>query len=321
MKQPDHEEFPSKDTLSDKVRRQAYLNSKGISPNSPHQLDLLFPDTIGSHDGLRHIPNDYARSSLFTTRRNVPRENLIRKKLFNHNTNTTILYTGSELRAEDDELVWLQIVKYCENVPLGEPVEFSIKDLVLDIGWHKNGRYYTKAEESISRLKATEILALNDKAYGKSGALSLIQKYTTVNDEKGSQSRYRVWLDPNLIVLFAGNTFTSHLWDVYRSLSPTARRLVDYIESHKHPFPLSLDSFQELCASSSSKKYEWRRHVKKICEEIQLAGIVNVAIVDEKDQICCVRNTRPDNGNHAQSGAQAAQGGTMPAQAPKTKPG
>lgn len=47
----------------DKIHRSAYLNSKGIKPNAQFHLDLIFPKTIGEREDLRHIPNDYARSS------------------------------------------------------------------------------------------------------------------------------------------------------------------------------------------------------------------------------------------------------------------
>ena len=94
------------------------------------------------------------------------------EKLFHYNEFVSILYTGIELRAEDDEIVWLQILNYGQTVPLGEPFEFGIKDLVRDVNWSKNGRNYDRARECISRLKANEVLALNTKAYGKSGAVS-----------------------------------------------------------------------------------------------------------------------------------------------------
>lgn len=65
----------------ERSRRNAFLSSKGIKPNAPFQLDLLFPDTIGVRDDLRHIPNDYARSSLFTARnKRAPRRTLLREK-------------------------------------------------------------------------------------------------------------------------------------------------------------------------------------------------------------------------------------------------
>ena len=268
----------------DRAQRTAYLNSKGINPSAQFQLDLVFPETIGDREDLRHIPNDYARSSIFTARnKRAARRNFLHEKLFHYNEFVTILYTGIELRAEDDEIIWLQILNYGQRVPLGDSFEFSIKDLVSDVGWHKNGRYYDKARECISRLKANEVLALNSKAYGKSGAISLIQNYTVINDAEGKPTEYRVWIDPNLIVLFAGNTFTSHAWEMYRELSPVARRLADYIESHKHPYPLSLEKFQQMCGSDDASITSWRQTVKKACIEVMEKKVaVNACLVNDQ---------------------------------------
>ena len=97
------EHLGSVDKSIERAQRNAFLNSKGIKPNSQFQLDLIFPDTIGDRDDLRHIPNDYARSSIFTARnKREPRRTLMHEKLFHYNENVTIYYTGIELRAEDD---------------------------------------------------------------------------------------------------------------------------------------------------------------------------------------------------------------------------
>ena len=268
----------------DRAQRTAYLNSKGINPGAQFQLDLVFPETIGDREDLRHIPNDYARSSIFTARnKRAARRNFLHEKLFHYNEFVTILYTGIELRAEDDEIIWLQILNYGQRVPLGDSFEFSIKDLVSDVGWHKNGRYYDKARECISRLKANEVLALNSKAYGKSGAISLIQNYEVINDAEGTPTEYRVWIDKNLILLFAGNTFTSHAWEMYRELSPVARRMADYIESHKHPYPLSLEKFQQMCGSTDASITSWRQTVKKACIEVMEKKVaVNACLVNDQ---------------------------------------
>jgi hypothetical protein len=271
----------------DKMQRNAYLNSKGIKPNSLCQLDLF--ESIAERNDLRHIPNDYARSSLFTARnKKAPRKSLVHEKLFHYNEHVSILYTGIELRAEDDEIVWLQILNYGKAVSLGEPFEFSVKDLVRDVNWSKSGRNYERVRECISRLKANEVLALNNKAYGKSGAISLIHKYEVINDADGRPTQYRVWINPNLILLFAGNTFTSHNWEVYRDLSPVARRLADYIESHKHPFPLSLEKFRQMCGSIDAKTFSWRQTVRKACSEVQTAGVADNAFLAKDDKICCI---------------------------------
>ncbi len=147
------------------LQRKAYLNNKGIKPTQPFQLNLLFPDTVDQRDDLRHLPNEHARSSLYTARnKNEPRRTLEYEKLFCYNEYITMFYTGIELRAEDDEIICLQIYSYGQNLPLGQPFDFALKDLVRDVNWAKNGQNYDRARVCISRLKANEILALNSKA-------------------------------------------------------------------------------------------------------------------------------------------------------------
>jgi hypothetical protein len=275
----------------DDIQRKAFLHSKDINPNNKFQLDKIFPQSIGKRNDLRHMPNDYARSSLFTaTNKNQPRKTLMRKKLFHYNEFVSIIYTGIELRAEDDEIVWMQILKYGQGVPLGELFEFSVKDLVKDVGWAKNGRNYDRVRDCISRLRANDVLALNSKAYGKSGSVCLIGNYEALNDEDGKPTTYRTWLDPNLIVLFAGKTFTSHTWESFRKLSPVARRLANYIESHKHPYPLDLETFQQMCGSQDTSTTSWRQTVKKACVELQEVKIIETAMLTKDDKICCIRN-------------------------------
>lgn len=272
----------------DRIQRRAYLKKSGIT-GEQYQLDLLFPATISRND-LRHIPNDYARSSLFTARsKTLERRTLTRETLFHYNEHITILYTGIELRAEDDELVWLQILNFGRNVPLGQPFEFRIVDLVREVGWSKNGRNYHRARQCITRLKANEVLALNSKAYGSSGAISLIQNYVVVNNGLGEPTDYRVWIDPNLVLLFAGNTFTCHAWGVYRKLTPVARRLVDYIESHRHPFPLAVSKLHSICSSADANATSWRQTVRRACAEIMEYNIARVAVLKE-DFIYCYRD-------------------------------
>jgi len=273
----------------ERLRHRAYLSNKGIDPTKPFQLNLLFPDTL--QDSKRVIPNDYARSSLFTARnKNKPRRILQGEKLFHLHEGVIISFTGIELRAEDDELVWLQILHYAKSVPLGQPFEFSLTQLIHDIGWSRNGHYYDKARECISRLKANEVLVTHEKAFGNGGAISLIDKYTFVNDNNGKPTHFRVWIDPNLILLFAGNTFTNHAWDKYRKLSPVARRLADYIESHKHPFPLKIEKFRQMCDSSDTQLKSWRQTVRKACAEIERNQIAKRVTLEDDDSIyCCVK--------------------------------
>jgi TrfA protein len=269
-------------------RRKIYLRSKNINPSEPYQLDFLFSEDLANKK--RHLPNDFARSTLFTAvSKTTPRRSFLREKLFHYNDHIEILYTGTELRAEDDELVWLQIINYGQNVELGLPFEFSISQMLEDLDWTPSGANYRRIRECLSRLKANEIYVSNSQSFGVSGSLSLIENYTAANDESANPTKYKVWIDKRMVLLFAGNTFSSHNWDKYRALSPIARRLADYIASHRSPYPLSLARFREMCGSTDSSVYSFKQSTKKACALLQDVGIVTAADVDSKNFINCTR--------------------------------
>jgi hypothetical protein len=268
-------------TASERHKRDAYLRSHGINPNEAMQLEI-WPDD------MRAIPNDYARSALFTIRnKSEERAALQGAVLFHMDKAITVVYTGIELRADDDELVWQQILNYAKRQVLGEPVLFGLNQLCRDVGWAKNGRNFDRARACISRLKANEVLVINSNK-GMRTAVSLIAKYEVDgdNDKKGSQ--YRAWIHADLTMLFAGQNYTRLNWDKYRDLTPTARRLYDYFASHKSPFPIALEKFAFLCGSSNTKSRSWAQKVKAACKELIAAGLVKNAWV-AKDCIFCER--------------------------------
>ena len=277
------------------LHRKNYLLSKGIDLQSSSQLAIQFPAVIGSRDELRHMPNDYCRSSLFTARNNKqPRKNMLRTKLF-HLHDVEILYTGFELRAVDDELVWMQLVHYAKDVDLGHTFEFNLTQLLQDLNWPRSGAAYLRLRECISRLRATEVLVTNKKAYGVSGSFSMLE-YDSLNDEKGDQHTYYVRMNPKIMLLFAGNLFTSHNWDAYKQLSPAARRLADYVSSHKTPLPLSVENFVSLCGVDMDSTSRARSFARAKCEEIKNYGLV-VDIFVDKDQIHCLKTAVKDRTN------------------------
>lgn len=271
-------------------QRTAFLRKHGM-PTSNCFLDGLLPE----NNTLRSIPNDFARSSLFTAR--SPKDDrvvMMNKELYSYSNTVVIMFSGIELRTYDDEIVWMQIINYAKSVQLGEAFELSLTELLESVGWPRNGTYYQKARDCITRLRANEILVRNKTAFGTSGSMSLIHDYSTVNDKHGMPITYRITIHPNLIYLFAGHTFTNHLWAIYRKLSPVARRLADYVNSHKEPHPLALDVFRQICASNNKNARSWRSVVAKACKDIKEAKIVeNAEIVKEK-----IFFTRTPKNNH-----------------------
>lgn len=267
----------------EQAKRNSYLETKGIDPGERIIIDDLFGKTIfgSSH---RVMPNDFSRSCLFTARNSrVPRRIYNREKLFHISEHIEILYTGSELRSCDDELIWMQLVDYCKSVPLGEYIEIDIRQLLKDIGWDTGGAYYKRVRESISRMKATEIYIRNSSTYGVSGGISMIENYIGTNNYGGDPTRYKIKIDPNLIVLFAGNTFSNIPWAEYKRLSPIARRLADYIFSHKHPNPIPIPAFLAMCGSDQVDSPTKTQNVsaRRACAELLEQELVKGAFVKD----------------------------------------
>lgn len=242
------------------------------------QLSLF--DIAPWPDHMRALPNDYARSALFTVRnKRVPREALQNHAIYHVNKDVLITYTGVELRADDDELVWQQILEYAKRSPLGEPVSFTFYELCNDLGWSINGRYYARAEECLSRLQASA-MQFSSSRIGRLESVSLISRFRVLDRGKRN-SRCQVEIDQEMVILFAGDHYSKFVWEKYRKLTPTARRLFDYFASHQDPYPVKLETFRLMCGSTSARPKKWREQVNEACNELRESELVESAWVQE----------------------------------------
>jgi hypothetical protein len=269
---------PAADDVQEKARQKKTaiaLNAelkKAICKMQDEQLSLFDIAPWANH--MRAIPNDYARSALFTVRnKRIPRAALESHEIFHANQDSKITYTGIELRAEDDELVWQQVMEYVKRITIGQHIEFTFYQLCEDLGWPRNGRYYDKAQASLSRLHASSI-QFSSSRVGTLDAFSLISKFKII-DKGGIKQRCRVQIDPEMIMLFAGDHYSKFHWERYRKLSPTARRMFDYFSTHREPFPLKLDTFRRICGSDSIRDNKWREQVKNAALELEESGLIN----------------------------------------------
>ena len=98
----------------------------------------------------------------------------------------------------------------------------------------------------------------------------------------------QVEIDAEIVVLFAGDHYTKFVWEKYRKLSPTARRMFDYFATHKEPYPLKLETFRLMCGSDSTRPKKWREQVGEACDELRENGLVESAWVND-DLVHCKR--------------------------------
>lgn len=104
----------------------------------------------------RCAPNEFLRSALFNARnRNQPRRHMNDVVLAMLGKGR-ISYRGEELR-QDDATVWLQLVQFAAEIPLGEYVEFTPNAFCKAVGWTPTGDAYAHLRKCLSRLQATSL--------------------------------------------------------------------------------------------------------------------------------------------------------------------
>jgi hypothetical protein len=251
------------------------------------QMELSLFDIAPWDDDLRAIPNDWGRSAVFTTRnKGQKRAAYDNQLIYHYNKEVEIHYTGIELRADDDELVWQQILEYAKRSAIGVHVYFTLRQLLIDVGWHINPFYYKRALSCLNRLKATSF-QISSPRHSRIKGLSLVKEFEVVKDQN-KRSICQVELSAHLVVLFANDHYSKVIWVKYRELSPTARRLFDWCVTHKTPYPLKLETFRLICGSESTRPKKWSEQTREACKELEEAGLVQKALV-EKGFIHCTR--------------------------------
>ncbi|WP_426811711.1 plasmid replication initiator TrfA (plasmid) [Pseudomonas sp. WOUb67] len=297
QKQPELAGLPTKggkkpartvvDDIADAVQDRKDSAKMVATVAEMQQLEMSLFQVAPWDDDLRAIPNDWGRSAVFTTRNKRTKRDACEDKLIYHyNREIEITYTGIELRADDDELVWQQILEYAKHSPIGNNVEFTLYQLCTDLGWHINEFYYKRALSCLKRLKAT-CFTIKSPRHSTLKNLSLLGDFDIVKVGK-KRAVCNAQLDPYIVVLFANDHYSKVMWSKYRTLSPTARRMFDYFVTHAAPYPLKLETFRLICGSESTRPKKWAEQSRDACKELEVVGLVQKTWV-ERGFIHCLR--------------------------------
>jgi len=225
-------------------------------------------------DEVRAHPNESCRAALFTVRRARKRRAYTNENIFIVGDGK-ITYTGIELRAENDELVWLQILHYAKEYPLGRWVEFTPYQLCIDIGWTPSGPNYKLLRECLLRLKATA-LTIESKRLNGGLALSLIGDFLWRGDDGKPLTRYAVQVPQEISDWFGDSNFTRLKWEAYRNLPPVSRRLYDYAASHRDPYALKAETIYHLCGSDAESVENFRKVLRRAVKALNDSSLLKV---------------------------------------------
>jgi TrfA protein len=259
----------SKEQVIDRLRAQGAKGSgKAIRREPLQEVIPFWPDAV------RAIPNDVARSAIFTVRSWKAERKALRDTPVFSLGNVALTYTGVELRAIDDELVWQQLLHYARNFGPDNWIEFTPTQLCRDLGWSVNATYRAKLRQSILSLASATILVENTQ-FEKGLSVRFVEKFEFETPDGEKLPRWRVKLGRELAKWFSNHQFTQIELRGYRELDPIARRLCDYVCSHKAPYALKMDTLRSMCGSETKDMSRWRQQVKAALEQLKEHGFVS----------------------------------------------
>lgn len=233
-------------------------------------------------DNVRAIPNDVARSAIFTVRSFRQKRIAYRDApVFSVSSNVRLTFTGVELRAADDELVWQQLLHYARNFGPDNWIEFTASQMCRDLGWPLNATYRQRVRQSILTLAAASILVENTTAHEERGLnVRFVDRFEFETADREALPRWRVKLGRELAAWFTGHRYTQLELAGYRELTPIARRIADYVCSHAAPYALTLDTLREMCGSEMQALKHWRAEVQQALEMLQTHRFVSGFAID-----------------------------------------
>lgn len=234
------------------------------------------------------IPNSFARSSLFGVQERGKAGKLVRQRKVYAWSDTVIHYTGPELDQHHLD-VWLQLLRLVDDNELGTPIEFTAYGFLKDMGKTIGKRQYDKLNEILTDLKVTAVdVKISDSAY----VGGLIERYYR---HEGS-GRFVVVLDPLIASLFRDNQYTRIDWEQRKRLrGQFAKFLQAYLSSHSTksgPHFISVKKLKSLSRSSTRRLSDFRRLLRKACEELVEVGVLEQWWIDDADIAHFVR-TQP----------------------------
>lgn len=233
-------------------------------------------------EGRRAIPNLFVRSALFNARnKNTPRLYLKEAQIYVIGDHGSITYTGEELR-QDDETVWLQLVQYARESPLGSSIEITPYAFCKALGWSISGGAYARLREILTRLQATSLKAYSSQLE-RGVSLSMLPRFEWRDHATNTNlKKYKVTIAEELLDLFSGNRYTRLEWEQRLFLSTgVATWLHGYFASHKDNFALRLETIKRGSGIETSTTKHLKATIENALKQLCAAGFITSYVFAE----------------------------------------
>lgn len=257
-------------------RMQRLARSRAAAEPAP-QLQL-WPEA------LRVAPTAILRSALFSAISPTSRRT-IRDEVVASTAGVTIRYTGDELSQSDFD-VWSQAVHLSRGLPLGEPVEFAVKEFLKGLGlsYGKSQRDWLRSV--LIRLMATSVEIRVDHL-GRSFAGSLIVDY----ERDDFSGRYRLGIDRRLHGFFGPDAHTRLRVDRRIELrrKTLASWLFNFLSTHGSVHDIRVSTYRRLSGSRTRDIHRFRAALREALDVLATMGFVESWSIDRSSDLVSIR--------------------------------
>ena len=241
----------------------------------------------------RGMPNALARGAIF----NAAKTGETVTRVFHVNrivaslSNMKVEYRGQELR-QDDCSVFMALLFYQRDVPLGDPIYFTAYGMLQELGWSLNTNEYKHLRECCKRLAATALtISFSDGAVGFTG--SLLRDFAWQDERSKQISRWSARFETSIARFFEEDSYSIIDPRIRRKISgraPLAQWLHNFFSTHREPFAMSVGKYHELTDSRAKDLSDFRSRLKLALERLVEHGfLIHWEI---KDDIVYVKRVR-----------------------------
>ncbi len=265
--------------MTDRLQRSLETMGKAIAKREEAKIYQfpLWPEP------KRGIPNDFARSALFSARKSVGTEHLKKELIFSQG-GIGITYTGARL-TQDHLDVYEGIMHLARSQPEGEYLYCSIRGLLKLINRKTSGADYKRLLSALDDLTATSV-SIHHKD-GKVYWGSLLPE--GAGDE--STGRFKMRINRILIKYFEkGYTLIEQKQRKKLSRSPLAKHLHGWLASHAKPYPATVDYLYRLSGSETKQLKHFRANLKKALDRLVDVGALESWTIDKNDMVHFVKS-------------------------------
>lgn len=239
--------------------------------------------------GKRVIPNDLIRSSLFTVTNHKIKRKFLKDSLLVSFGNSKILYSGEELR-QDDEDVWMQLICLCSQNNTS-CIEFAPFSIMRMLEWPRRTQYRDKLKECLKRMVSTGLNITND-IVGAGFVFSLVRKFM-YQDESGKKlKKWKIWIEPEIIYLFGDVHYSKIIWDQRKKLKPLAKWLHAYYSSHSEPYAVKVETIYAACGSCTKEIKNFRTKLRRALISLVQVGFLDDFWIDAADLVHVKRKSK-----------------------------